>query len=53
MNSYATEIRALDPISGEMRTFAGPHIEAESEQAANDYCQTNGLGYCLVTGMLA
>lgn len=49
MKKWVTEIRAIDPITNELRTFAGPSIQAESAEDAHRYCQENGLGYCRIT----
>ncbi|MEN6569005.1 MAG: hypothetical protein ABFC18_03230 [Rikenellaceae bacterium] len=47
---WLTEIQANDPITGEIQIWAGPEIEANTEQQAIDYCNSNGLGYCKVIG---
>ena len=52
MKTFVTEIRAMDPISNELRTYCGPEIEAISFKLAEEYCQLNGLGYCKVVGEL-
>jgi hypothetical protein len=52
MNLYATEIKAINPVTGEMTTWCGPHVPGISEADAQDYCQNNGLGYCSVIGLL-
>lgn len=49
---FATTIRALDPITGEMKHWIGPNIEAPSMALAQEYCQNNGLGYCKIEGQL-
>ena len=35
-----------------MKLWGGPNIEAETQKAAEEYCQENGLGYCKVIGEL-
>lgn len=50
MKKWCTLIRAICPITKELTTFAGPVIEAPSPKLAHEYCQSNGLGYCRVTG---
>lgn len=50
MDKYITEITAVDPVDGNIKRWMGPYIEAESFDAAQQYCVDNGLGYCLVTG---
>lgn len=49
---YTTVIRAICPRTGELYTWAGPHVPALSMSDAEFYCQTNGLGYCKVGGIL-
>lgn len=52
MNYYTTELEAIEPISGELRTFCGPHIPAISWSKAEEFCQERGFGYLRVTGQL-
>lgn len=52
MKLYTTEIKAIDPTSGELCSYAGPHVPGLSFADADHYCQTNGLGYCKVVGQL-
>ena len=52
MKLYCTEIKAIDPVDGELKTYGGPRIPAISFQDAEDYCHNNGLGYCRVIGVL-
>jgi len=49
---WLTEIKAICPVDGRLKTFGGPHIEAPSLKLAQEYCQSNGLGYCRVIGEL-
>lgn len=49
---YTTIIKAIDPITGEIKTWVGPVIESISLSHAADYCRKNGLGYCQVIGEL-
>lgn len=49
---YTTIIRAIDPITGQMKTWAGPNIRAISHNSAVQYCRENGLGYCEIDGLL-
>lgn len=49
---YVTVVRAICPITGELKTFSGPRVPGISEEDANNYCQNNGLGYCKVVGIL-
>lgn len=52
MRLWVTKIRAVDPISGDLLTWAGPNVPGISWADAADYCQKNGLGYCEVEGEL-
>ena len=49
---FTTSIKALDPLTGVMKTWCGPHVPGISFRDAERYCQENGLGYCKVTGIL-
>lgn len=49
---FNTTIKAIDPISGDIKTYGGPHIEAISFGMAKQYLQNNGLGYCEIEGEL-
>ena len=49
---YTTIIKAVDPKDGKIKTWGGPYIEAVSFEDARNYCQNNGLGYCIVVGQL-
>lgn len=52
MDLYGTEIRALSPFTGELTLFGGPNVPGISFADAQNYCETNGLGYCKVIGKL-
>ncbi len=52
MKQYLTEIKAIDPVDGEIKTFAGPNVPGITFADAEVYCQNNGLGYCKVIGEL-
>lgn len=39
MNLYLTEFIAKDLFDGELKTYAGPRIEAISFQKAEEYCR--------------
>jgi len=52
MKKWVTEILAIDPVSGQLKTYGGPHIDASTWEEATRFCQTNGLGYCRVVGQL-
>lgn len=47
---YCTEIRAINPVTGQLSTWAGPNVPGISFKTAEEYCQQNGLGYCKVIG---
>lgn len=49
---WATELRAICAITGDLKTFSGPNVPGINWADANDYCQNNGLGYCFVVGEL-
>lgn len=48
---YCTEIKAIDPVDGEMKTWEGEHIEANTYEEAVEYCHEN-KGYLKVIGEL-
>lgn len=48
---FITKLQAIDPVDGELKTWMGPLIEADSFEDADRYCQENGLGYCVVDGI--
>jgi hypothetical protein len=52
MRKFRTEIKAISPIDGELKTFDGPVIQSISYDLAQQYCDNNGLGYCKVVGEL-
>jgi len=52
MRKFTTELRAIDPSDGEIKTWQGPDIDAISFADAQQYCINNGLGYLTVTGIL-
>ena len=52
MNHYTTKIKAIDPLTGILTEYCGPFIPGISFEDAENYCQTNGLGYCEVVGKL-
>ena len=49
---WLTEIRAIDPQTGELVDWCGPQIDADSFEEAENYCNSNGLGYCKIVGQL-
>lgn len=49
MKTYKTEFVAEHRLTGELVLFAGPDIEAESQQEAQDWADHN-IGYLRVVG---
>lgn len=49
---FVTEIKALSPHTGEMKTWGGPNVPGISFSDAQNYRENNGLGYCKVIGIL-
>ena len=47
---YLTELKAIDPKDGEIKTWAGPRIWADSPEQAREYCIKNGFAFCIVVG---
>lgn len=52
MDLYATILKAIDPKTGELASYMGPNVPGISFEDAQHYCDTNGLGYCQVYGLL-
>jgi hypothetical protein len=52
MRMWVTEIKAIDPIDGIIKSWAGPNVPGMDHVDAVKYCQTNDLGYCNVLGEL-
>lgn len=52
MNLYVTEIKAICPKTGELKTYCGQNVPGISFEDAQNYCENNGLGYCKVIGLL-
>ena len=51
MKTWLTEIKAIDPIDGQLKTWAGPEVNALTLAMAEHHCKTL-LGYCRVIGEL-
>ena len=51
MRIYTTKIRAIDPVTGDLKLWAGQDIHAESFEKAEQYCREK-IGYCEVDGEL-
>jgi hypothetical protein len=52
MRFFTTELQAIDPADGILKTWQGPHVQAISFDDAKRYCITEGMGYLRVTGIL-
>lgn len=52
MYTYITEVIAIDPKDGELKTWAGPNITAFTTRDAERMCKEQGLGFCRVLGRL-
>ena len=52
MKTWLTQIRAIDPNDGELKTYGGLDVKAFTAKLADQYCQQNGLGYCKIIGEL-
>ncbi len=52
MRYWITEIQALDPITKELKRYAGVTVKAINKELAQQFCNENGLGYCKVVGQL-
>ena len=52
MRMWVTEIKAIDPITGELKLWSGPNVPGINYEDAERYCQQNELGYCCVLGEL-
>lgn len=52
MRMWVTQIKAVDPRDGELKTYFGPNVPGVNHEDAEGYCQQNGLGYCWVLGEL-
>lgn len=52
MRMWVTEIQAIDPVDGVLKSWCGPNVPGINQEDAERYCQQNGLGYCAVIGEL-
>lgn len=50
--TYLTEIKAICPKTGVLKTYSGQNIKAITQKFAEEYCELNGLGYLKVIGEL-
>ncbi len=51
MNIYLTKLTAVNQLTGELRTYAGPNIEAPTWKLAEQECAVN-YPYLKVVGVL-
>ena len=52
MKKWVTEIKAIDPRDGILKTWHGEYIEAHTKKLAQDWWNNNERGYLKVTGEL-
>lgn len=52
MKTWGTEIKAIDPKDGVLKTWCGINVQAPSRKLAQEWCDNNGHGYCKVTDEL-
>lgn len=52
MKLYTTELKAIDPRVGELKSWSGPTVPGISFEDARWYCDNHELSYCVVTGEL-
>ncbi len=51
MRKWVTEIQAIDPHTGQLKTWMGDYVEAPTWELAQQWCDQN-KGYLKVTGEL-
>lgn len=49
---WSTQLKAIDPSTGELATYMGDNIEAPTLELAQEICNTTGRGYLTVIGQL-
>lgn len=52
MKWYATEIDAIDPVTGNLMVWPGEMVPGYTKEDAQNYCRENGIGYCRVVGIM-
>lgn len=52
MRTFVTEVQAIDPTDGLLKTFEGLRIESINPKMAQKWCNENGLGFLKVVGEL-
>lgn len=51
MKIWTTEIKAIDPLTGELKTWCGDYVHAPTFELAQQWCEMN-KGYLKVIGEL-
>lgn len=49
---FRTELQAIDPADGELKTFRGPNVEAIGISDAYFVLERLGIKYCTVLGAI-
>lgn len=52
MKTFTTHLRAINPDTQSLETFAGPYIIARSWDEAEEYIYSHELGYLVIDGEL-
>ena len=52
VRQWVTSLRAVDPQTRELKTWAGPRVPGLTMEDAQSWCACNGMGYLTVTGEL-
>jgi hypothetical protein len=52
IRKWVTSLRAIDPETNELKTWAGPRVPGLNMEDAQGWCVLNGMGYLTVTGEL-
>lgn len=51
MPKFTTKLIALDPFDGQLKEWRGHHVEADSWESAQEFCNAH-MGYLIVDGIL-
>ncbi len=49
MKVWKTEIRAIDPVDGRIKTWGGIAVMGDTRRSAQENCRLHGHGYLKVT----
>ncbi|ARK09025.1 hypothetical protein A6C57_01130 [Fibrella sp. ES10-3-2-2] len=52
MKQWLTQIKAVDPQTGDLVEWLGPYVPGETSKLAAHYCNENGMGYCQIVGQV-